>query len=101
MTLVQPTPSVLHIQTETVKQHLSIAPSAEQNQLDGVSGHGLICLGIPQNHIPVIGQRDGQDDRDGLGALSLLSEHMHLPVCLDLADGCVHGGGAEVGNAAE
>ncbi len=101
MALVQPAAPVLHIDTETVQQDLGVPPCAEQDQLDGVRGHGLVCVGLLEDHAAVIGQRDREHHRDGLRPDRLLPKDVHLAVGLDLADGGVDRGGAEVGDAAE
>lgn len=44
--LIKPTPFVFHIQTETIQQRLGVATGTEQNQLDGMRGHGLVRLGV-------------------------------------------------------
>lgn len=101
MTLVEATAPVLDIEAEAVEEDLRVAPRAEEDELDGVGGHDLVRVRLLEDDAAVIGQGDGQDDGDGLRPEALLAEDVHLAVGLDLADGGVDGGGAQVGDAAK
>ena len=90
MTLVQPTSPVLHIEAEAIQQDLCVATGTEQDLLDRVSGHSLVRSGILQDHTPVVGQRDREDNWNGLCSFGLLPKDVHLPIRLDLTDGGVN-----------